>query len=150
VVATVSDDFDAFYAASYSRLVGQLFVVLGDLNEAEDVVQEAFTRAAARWPRVRTYDAPEAWVRRVALNQAFTVLRRAKRQLRLLGRLGPPPEAAEMPSDVVDLLAAMRRLPATRGVPQREPLHRRGRCRAAHRLPGRGVRRGGARAQPAP
>jgi RNA polymerase sigma-70 factor (ECF subfamily) len=118
VVATVSDDFDAFYAASYSRLVGQLFVVLGDLNEAEDVVQEAFTRAAARWPRVRTYDAPEAWVRRVALNQAFTVLRRAKRQLRLLGRLGPPPEAPEMPSDVVDVLAAMRRLPAT----QREVL----------------------------
>jgi RNA polymerase sigma-70 factor, ECF subfamily len=118
VVATVSDDFDAFYAASYSRLVGQLFVVLGDLNEAEDVVQEAFTRAAARWPRVRAYEAPEAWVRRVALNQAFTVLRRAKRQLRLLGRLGPPLEAAEMPSDVVDVLAAMRRLPAT----QREVL----------------------------
>ena len=118
MVATVADDFDAFYAASYSRLVGQLFVVLGDLNEAEDVVQEAFTRAAARWSRVRTYEAPEAWVRRVALNQAFTVLHRAKRQLRLLGRLGPPPEATGMPSDVVDVLAAMRRLPAT----QREVL----------------------------
>jgi RNA polymerase sigma-70 factor (ECF subfamily) len=101
VVASVSDDFDAFYAASYGRLVGQLLVVLGDLNEAEDVVQEAFTRAATRWSRVRSYEAPEAWVRRVALNQAFTVLRRAKRQLRLLGRLGPPLEAAEMPSEVV-------------------------------------------------
>jgi RNA polymerase sigma-70 factor (ECF subfamily) len=118
VVATVGDDFDAFYAASYSRLVGQLFVVLGDLNEAEDVVQEAFTRAAARWPRVRTYEAPEAWVRRVALNQAFTTMRRAKRQLRLLGRLAPAREAPEMPSDVLDVLAAMRRLPAN----QREVL----------------------------
>ena len=114
----VGDDFDAFYAANYGRLVGHLFVVLGDLNEAEDVVQEAFTRAAARWSRVRAYEAPEAWVRRVALNQAFTVLRRAKRQLRLLGRLAPPPEAPELPSDVVDLLAAMRRLPAN----QREVL----------------------------
>jgi RNA polymerase sigma factor (sigma-70 family) len=57
-------------------------------------------------------------VRRVALNQAFTVLRRAKRQLRLLGRLLSDREAPEMPSDVVDLLAAMRRLPAT----QREVL----------------------------
>jgi RNA polymerase sigma-70 factor (ECF subfamily) len=118
VVEPVSDDFDAFYAASYSRLVGQLFVVLGDLNEAEDVVQEAFTRAAARWPRVRAYEAPEAWVRRVALNQAFTVLRRTKRQLRLLGRLTTPREAPEMPSDVLDVLAAMRRLPAN----QREVL----------------------------
>jgi RNA polymerase sigma-70 factor (ECF subfamily) len=118
VVATVSDDFDAFYAASYRRVVGQLFVVLGDLNEAEDVVQEAFTRAAARWSRVRAYQAPEAWVRRVALNEAFTVMRRAKRQLRLLGRLAPPQEAPELPSDMLDLLAAMRGLPAN----QREVL----------------------------
>jgi RNA polymerase sigma-70 factor (ECF subfamily) len=118
VVELVGDDFDAFYAASYRRLVGQLFVVLGDLNEAEDVVQEAFTRAAARWSRVRAYEAPEAWVRRVALHQAFTVLRRAKRQLRLLGRLPSGREPPEMPSEVVDVLAAMRRLPAT----QREVL----------------------------
>jgi RNA polymerase sigma-70 factor, ECF subfamily len=117
-VASAGDDFDAFYAASYRRLVGQLFVVLGDLNEAEDVVQEAFTRAAARWSRIRAYDAPEAWVRRVALHQAFTVLRRAKRQLRLLGRLAPSREPPELPSDVVDVLAAMRRLPAN----QREVL----------------------------
>ena len=112
-VAAVSDDFDAFYVASYGRVVGQLFVVLGDLNEAEDVVQEAFTRAAARWSRIRAYEAPEAWVRRVALNQAFTVMRRAKRQLQVLGRLAPPQEAPEPPSDVLDLLAAMRSLPVS-------------------------------------
>jgi RNA polymerase sigma-70 factor (ECF subfamily) len=118
VVADLGDDFDAFYAASYGRVVGQLFVVVGDLTEAEDVVQEAFTRAAARWSRIRTYEAPEAWVRRVALNQAFTAMRRAKRQLRLLGRLAPPQDAPEPPSDVLDLLAAMRGLP----VSQREVL----------------------------
>ena len=117
-MATVGDDFDAFYVASYGRVVGQLFVVLGDLAEAEDVAQEAFTRAAARWSRLRTYEAPEAWVRRVALNQAFTVLRRAKRQLRLLVRIAPAREAPEPPSDVLDLLAAMRNLP----VSQREVL----------------------------
>jgi RNA polymerase sigma-70 factor, ECF subfamily len=117
-VAAVGEDFDAFYMASYGRVVGQLFVVLGDLNDAEDVVQEAFTRAAARWSRVRAYEAPEAWVRRVALNQAFTVMRRAKRQLRMLGRLAPPQAVPEPPSDVLDLLAAMRRLPAS----QREVL----------------------------
>ncbi len=49
-MASVGDDFDAFSAASYRRLVGQLLVVLGYLNQAEDVVQEAFTRTAARWP----------------------------------------------------------------------------------------------------
>ena len=40
--------FDEFYAGAVSRLVGQLFPVTGDLHEAEEVVQEAFTRAAAR------------------------------------------------------------------------------------------------------
>jgi RNA polymerase sigma-70 factor, ECF subfamily len=44
--------------------------VTGDLHEAEEIVQEAFTRAAARWTRLRDYDVPEAWVRRVAMNLA--------------------------------------------------------------------------------
>jgi RNA polymerase sigma-70 factor, ECF subfamily len=30
-----ADDFDAFYAATYGRLVGQLYAVTGDLAEAE-------------------------------------------------------------------------------------------------------------------
>lgn len=38
---------------SYGRLVGQLFVVLGDLNQAEDVVQEAFTRGGPLAPGAR-------------------------------------------------------------------------------------------------
>jgi DNA-directed RNA polymerase specialized sigma24 family protein len=41
-------DFERFYSASYGRLVGQLFAVLGDLGEAEDAVQEAFARASVR------------------------------------------------------------------------------------------------------
>ena len=39
--------FDEFYAAVFGRLVGQLYLVTGDLHDAEDVVQEALTRAAA-------------------------------------------------------------------------------------------------------
>src|SRR6266540_1797972 len=72
-------DFEAFYAATYDRLVGQLLVVTGSLQEAEDLVQEAFVRACGRWPHLRDYDLPEAWVRRVALNLAASGLRRAAR-----------------------------------------------------------------------
>ena len=61
------ESFDEFYAGAVGRLVGQLFPVSGDLHEAEEVVQEAFTRAAARWSRLRDYDVPEAWVCRVAM-----------------------------------------------------------------------------------
>jgi RNA polymerase sigma-70 factor (ECF subfamily) len=64
------DDFGDFYQASYPRLVGQLTVMTGSLEDAEDAVQEAFARASTRWARLRDYDMPEAWVRRVALNLA--------------------------------------------------------------------------------
>ena len=84
----IEPEFESFYAASHDRLVGQLFALLGDLHEAEDVVQEAFARASFRWSSICRYDAPEAWVRRVALNRATSNLRRARRQLRSLARMG--------------------------------------------------------------
>ena len=64
------DGFAGFYKASYQRLLGQLFAVTGDLAEAENLLQEAYARAFARWSRVGDYDLPEAWVRRVAINLA--------------------------------------------------------------------------------
>ena len=106
-----STDFEAFYLANYGRVVGQLYALLGDLPEAEDVVQEAFARASQRWPRLQTYQAPEAWVRRVAFNHALNNLRRARYRLRASERLGTPPTAPELSAEVVDVVAAMRRLP---------------------------------------
>ncbi len=49
--------FEEFYRGCFDRLVGQLALVTGSLPEAEDLVQEAFLRAAARWPRLRLYGA---------------------------------------------------------------------------------------------
>ena len=43
------DSFTAFYTASYQRLLGQLFAITGDLAEAENLLQEAYARAFARW-----------------------------------------------------------------------------------------------------
>src|SRR5690606_39076909 len=69
-------DFDEFYAAHYGSLTTQLYAYLGDRQEAQDVVQEAFCRAYARWSSVRDYDDPVAWVRRVAWNLATSHVRR--------------------------------------------------------------------------
>jgi Sigma-70 region 2 len=69
------DSFAAFYTASYQRLLGQLFALTGDLAEAENLLQEAYARAFARWAQVRAYDYPEAWVRRVALNPRIGLAR---------------------------------------------------------------------------
>jgi RNA polymerase sigma-70 factor, ECF subfamily len=83
--------FEEFYAGVFNRLVGQLVLVTGNLQEAEDVVQEALTRAAGRWARLRAYDVPEIWVRRVAMNLATDGFRRARRRLLLAARLVPDP-----------------------------------------------------------
>jgi RNA polymerase sigma-70 factor, ECF subfamily len=105
------DDFAGFYKASYQRLLGQLFAVTGDLAEAENVLQEAYARAFARWAQVRAYDFPEAWVRRVALNLAAMAARRLRRRTAALLRLGPPSAVPELSSELLDLHKALRALP---------------------------------------
>jgi RNA polymerase sigma-70 factor, ECF subfamily len=73
--------FDEFYAASFRRLVGQLYAMTGNLPEAEDAVQEAYARAWQRWDKVREYGAPEAWIRTVAYRIAISASRKAKNRL---------------------------------------------------------------------
>ncbi|MGB2571633.1 sigma factor-like helix-turn-helix DNA-binding protein [Micromonospora citrea] len=81
-------DFTEFYLATYRRLVGQLFVLTGNRHDAEELAQEAFSRALPRWAKISGYEAPEAWVRRVAFNLAFSRRRRALRGAAALLRLG--------------------------------------------------------------
>lgn len=70
--------FDEFYAVYFRPLTTQLYAYTGDLAAAQDLVQEAFCRALARWKRVVTLDDPVAWVRRVAWNLARSRWRRAR------------------------------------------------------------------------
>jgi RNA polymerase sigma-70 factor, ECF subfamily len=89
-----SDDFEEFYRASYGRTVAMVAGVTGSLPEAEDVAQEAYSRALARWSRLQGYDLPEAWVRKVALRLAIDSGRRMRRNLaatmRLAAQRRPP------------------------------------------------------------
>ena len=101
-------DFEGFYRAHYARLVGQMVAVVGDVHEAEDVVQEAFARASLHWSRVRGYHAPDAWVRRVALNYALSGLRRARYRRRTVERLAQVDQSVPAATaEVVDMVAAL-------------------------------------------
>lgn len=100
------------HSASYRRLVGQLFAVCGDLGEAEEVVQEAFVRAAQHAARFVRVDNPEAWLRTTAVNLSRTRYRRRVLGQRLLMRESPPISAPELSPDRVAVLDALRRLPA--------------------------------------
>jgi RNA polymerase sigma-70 factor (ECF subfamily) len=110
-MTTGDEDFEAFYTATYERLVGQLLVVTGSLQDAEDVVQEAFVRACGRWSYMRDYQIPEAWVRRAALHLAASGLRRARRRAKLLVRLGPAADVPALSVEAVALTRTLRRLP---------------------------------------
>jgi RNA polymerase sigma-70 factor (ECF subfamily) len=107
----VDREFEGFYVASFNRLVGQLTLVTGDLHMAEDVIQEAFARASVRWTRLRDYDLPEVWVRRVALRLAANHARQARRRAAALLRLGPPPLIPPASTDALAVDAALRTLP---------------------------------------
>jgi len=106
-----SGSFEEFYSGAVGRLLGQLFPVTGDLHEAEEVVQEAFARASVRWPRLRDYDVPEAWVRRVAMHLAADRARSLRRQARAILRLSPPPEVPAVSVEALALAEALRTLP---------------------------------------
>jgi RNA polymerase sigma-70 factor, ECF subfamily len=103
--------FQAFYAAAWPRLVGQIYPLTGDLAAAEDAVQEAMVRAADHWERIQRYEQPEAWVRLVAIRLASNGLRRIRRQAALLARLGPPAPVQPFEPEDRALVEALAELP---------------------------------------
>ena len=79
------------------RTVAILIRVLGDVDLAEDAVQDAYVAALDRWPRLGLPADPAAWIFQTARNRALDVLRRRgvyADKLRLLER-----EAAPMTRD---------------------------------------------------
>lgn len=67
-VARPEHEFEAFFIANYDGVVRTLTAMTGDRDRATDAAQEAFIKAYAKWSKIRSYDAPDAWVRRVAIN----------------------------------------------------------------------------------
>lgn len=64
------DSFDTWYEQLHPRLHAAMRITCVSNEDADDVVAEAFERAAARWSRVRQMDNPDGWAYRVALNLA--------------------------------------------------------------------------------
>ncbi|HSL73109.1 MAG TPA: sigma-70 family RNA polymerase sigma factor [Ilumatobacteraceae bacterium] len=62
-------EFEAFFASHHDAVLRSLTSVVGnDHDAAVDATQDAFIKAHARWSTVRTYERPDAWVRRIAIN----------------------------------------------------------------------------------
>ena len=113
VAVELDRDFDAFYAATHRRIVGQIYAMSGSLQEAEDCVQEAFARAWQRWASLSvTHGNPEAWVRTVATRLAVSSWRKAVNRLTAHRRESQVTEVSGMSPDHLAVVAALRRISA--------------------------------------
>ena len=86
------------FREEWGNAVGILTRALGDLELAEDAVQDAFTTALERWPRDGSPRNPGAWIVTTARNRAIDRLRRDRvhrEKTELLARLEELPQAED-------------------------------------------------------
>lgn len=76
--AEASAEFDWWFRASYASIARTAFLVTGDRGHAEEITQDAFAKLLQHWSSVRTYERPDAWVRRVAIRMAVKQSKRAR------------------------------------------------------------------------
>ncbi|WP_326560759.1 SigE family RNA polymerase sigma factor [Micromonospora sp. NBC_01796] len=105
-------EFDDFYATTYRRVVGYVYAMIGNLAEAEDAVQEAYSRAWPRWSKLHDYADPEAWVRTVAYRAAVSSWRKATNRLRAHRLHGAPADVPELGPEHITLVEGLRKLNA--------------------------------------
>jgi RNA polymerase sigma-70 factor (ECF subfamily) len=85
--ALAGGTFADFYEAQYGAVVRLAAALVGRWDVAEELVQDAFIALYPRWTRISSYDAPDAWLRRVVLNRALSSLRRRAVEARVTSRL---------------------------------------------------------------
>ena len=75
----MSEEAEAALAATFRtewpRLVGAALRIVGDLQTAEDIVQETLLAAIDRWPLLGVPERPGAWLMTACRNRARNVIR---------------------------------------------------------------------------
>jgi RNA polymerase sigma-70 factor, ECF subfamily len=72
----VTAEIEAVFREHYGRAVAVLVRLLGDIDAAEEAVQDAFLTAVARWPADGVPPSPAGWIVTTARNRAIDRLRR--------------------------------------------------------------------------
>ena len=110
-MALLPGEIDGYFRREYGRCVATLIRFLGDIDLAEEAVQEAFAVAVDRWPVTGLPPNPGAWITTTARNRAIDHLRReATRHDRhaqaalLYGQDEPPGQASPVKDDRLRLI----------------------------------------------
>jgi RNA polymerase sigma-70 factor (ECF subfamily) len=80
VTSLSAADIERVFRAEHGRAVAVLVRVFGDIDVAEEAVQDAFTRAVERWPTEGLPPSPSGWIITTARNRAVDRLRREARR----------------------------------------------------------------------
>jgi RNA polymerase sigma-70 factor (ECF subfamily) len=104
-------DLEALYDAHHRQAIGLAYRILGDLGEAEEVVQEVFLSA---WRTTHQFDpargSQRAWLLSMVRNRSIDVLRaRKRRPVQPLAEGVDPPDTQDVPAQAasnVDAAAA--------------------------------------------
>jgi RNA polymerase sigma-70 factor (ECF subfamily) len=103
-------EIERVFREQYGRAVAVLVRVFGDIDVAEEAVQDAFTAAVRRWPSAGLPPSPAGWIITTARNRAIDRLRReASRsdrhaQAALLHAHGEPAEEGAVRDDRLRLI----------------------------------------------
>jgi RNA polymerase sigma-70 factor (sigma-E family) len=112
VHAELDAEFRKFMHARWPAMVRLAYALTGDSGHAEDVAQTAFARAYASWPRVSRTGNPEAYVRRIVINENLNRFRKHRVAERLTGTLPESsiPDATRTSDERSALIAALQQL----------------------------------------
>jgi RNA polymerase sigma-70 factor (sigma-E family) len=105
-------DFAEFAAARSAALIRLAYVLTADQHAAEDLLQNALTKAAAHWGRIHTD--PESYVRRIMYREQVNWWRhlRRRQETAVAEVPEPPPRPESGPEARIALEEALRALPA--------------------------------------
>jgi RNA polymerase sigma-70 factor, ECF subfamily len=105
MAAISHSEIERVFREQYGRAVAVLARVFGDIDLAEEAVQDAFTTATASWPNTGLPRAPAGWIIITARHRAIDRLRRESSrddrhaQALLLRARGEPPEESPVLDD---------------------------------------------------
>ena len=111
-VRPVALAFEDFFELEQERLLRLLWMVTGSLQEAEDIVQDAFLRVWERWAKVSSMESPTGYLHHAAMNIFRNRYRRAKLGLRKVVGVDPPVDAFGSAEDRISVSNALGRLTA--------------------------------------
>ncbi len=109
-----SAEFHDFFERHYAELARFAHLLTGETDAADDLAADALVALWQRWDRLRKADHPLAYARGVVANMARQRIRsavRERRRIALFWSRGPEQVAGPDVAAVVDVRAALSRLP---------------------------------------